>query len=62
MSLKDKVKAEVSLVDRTDGIGAVKTEKPCQQLCHHELVGTHHIKYEYTYDHAQGNHLSTIRD
>ena len=32
MSLKHKMKAEVSLVDR---LGAVKTEEPCQQLCYH---------------------------
>ena len=56
------MKAEVSLVDKTDRLGAmttVKTEKPCQQFRHR---GTHHMKYEYYYDHAQGNNSSTIRD
>ena len=38
-----KMEAEVSLVHRTDGLGTVKTEKPCQQLCHRELVGAHRI-------------------
>ena len=60
INLKHKMKAEVSLVDRTDRLGtvtvtAVKTEKPCQQLCHRELVGAHHMKYKYNYDHTQGN-------
>ena len=62
MNLKHKIKAEVSLVDRADGLGAVKTEKPCQELCHRELVSTCHTKYEYNYDHAQGNNLSAITD
>ena len=62
MNLKYKMKVEVSLVDRTDRLGAVKTEKPCQQLCHRELVGARRMKHEYNYDHAQGNNLSTIRD
>ena len=31
MNLKYKMKVEVSLVDRTDRLGAVKSEKPCQQ-------------------------------
>ena len=59
--LKQKMhmKTEVSLVDRTDGLGAVTTGK---QLCHHQLVGVHRMKQEYNYDHAQGNNLSTIRD
>ena len=41
------MKAEVSLADRTNGLGAVKNdyEKPCQQLYHRELVGVHHMKY-----------------
>ena len=41
MILKLKMKAEVSLVDRLDSLvamTAVETEKPCQQLYHHELV------------------------
>ena len=62
MNLKLKMKAEVSLVDRTDWLGAVtavKTGKPCR---HRELVGVHHMKYEYTFDHAQGNNSSAIRD
>ena len=37
------MKAEVSLAARTDRLGAVKTEKPCQQLCHGELVIVRHI-------------------
>ena len=44
MNLKHKMKAEGSLVDRTDGLSAVKTERTCQQLCHCELVGT--CRYE----------------
>ena len=47
--------AKVSLVDRTDRLGAVtavKTEKLCRQLCHCELVGAHRMKHEYNYDHA----------
>ena len=52
------MKAEVSLVDRTDGLGAVITEKSYQQLCHHELVGARRMKYEY---HTQSNDVSTIR-
>ena len=63
MNLKLKMRAEVSLVDRTDWLGAVtntvKTGKPCR---HRELVGTRRMKYEYNYDHTQGNKLSTIRD
>ena len=45
MNLKLKMRAEVSLVDRTDWLGAVtavKTGKPCR---HHELVGTRRMKY-----------------
>ena len=57
--LKHKMKTEVSLVDRTDGLGAVTTG---QQLCHHQLIGACRMKQEYNYDHAQGNNLSTIRD
>ena len=38
MSLKHEMKAEVSLVDRTDRVGAIKTEEPCQQLCYHWRV------------------------
>ena len=62
MNSKLKIKAEVSLVDRTDWLGAVtaiKAEKPCR---HRELVGVRRMKYEYNYDHAQGNNSSTIRD
>ena len=59
MNLKHKMKDEVSLVDKTDRSGAVKSEKPCQQR---ELVGARRTKYEYSYDHAHGNNLSTIRD
>ena len=62
MNLKLKMRAEVSLVDRTDWLGAVtavKTGKPCR---HRELVGARRMKYEYNYDHAQGNNSSTIRD
>ena len=64
MNLKLKMTAdsEVSLVDRTDWLGAVtavKTGKPCR---HRELVGAHCMKYEYNYDYAQGNNSSTIRD
>ena len=54
--------AEVSLVDRTDWLStvtAVKTGKPCR---HRELVGARRMKYEYNYDHTQGNNSSTIRD
>ena len=43
------MKYEVSLVDRTDRLGAVtavKTEKSCQQLCYRELVGARRMKYE----------------
>ena len=57
MNLKLKMKAEVSLVDRTDWLGAVtavKTGKPCR---HRELFGARRMKY-----HAQGNNSSTIRD
>ena len=56
------MRAEVSLVDRTDwlgGVTAVKTGKPCR---HRELVGVRRMKYKYNYDHAQGNNSSTIRD
>ena len=53
------MKDEVSLVEKTDRSGAVKSEKPYQQR---ELVGARRTKYEYNYDHAQGNNLSTIRD
>ena len=56
------MRAEVSLVDRTDWLGgviAVKTGKPCR---HRELVGVRRMKYKYNYDHAQGNNSSTIRD
>ena len=62
INLKHKMKDEVSLVDKTDRSGAVKSEKPCQQPStgHRELVGARHAKYEYNYDHAQGNNLSTI--
>ena len=62
MNLKLKMRAEVSLVDRTDwlgGVTAVKTGKPCR---HCELVGARCMKYECNYDHAQGNNSSTIRD
>ena len=31
MNLKYKMKVEVTLVDRTDRLGAIKSEKPCQQ-------------------------------
>ena len=31
-------------------------------VAHCELVGACRTKYEYNYDHAQGNNLSTIRD
>ena len=55
------MKTEVSIVDRIDGLGAVKTEKPYQQLGHRESVGEHRMK-EYNYEHSQGNNLSTIRD
>ena len=36
MNLNHKMKDEVSLVDKTDRLGAVKSEKPCQQpsVCH----------------------------
>ena len=43
MNLKLRMRAEVSLVDRTDWLGAVtavKTGKPCR---HRELVGAHRM-------------------
>ena len=61
MNLKHKMKTEVSIVDRIDELGAVKTEKPYQQLSHRESVGEHHMK-EYNYEHSQGNNLNTIRN
>ena len=61
MNLKHKMKTEVSIVDRIDGLGAVKTEKSYQQLSHRESVGEHRMK-EYNYERSQGNNLSTIRD
>ena len=53
-----KMKAKVSSVDSTDGLGAAKIKKPCQQLCHRELVS---VRHEYNYDHAQGNNLSIYK-
>ena len=47
MNLKLKMKAEVSLIDRTDWLGAataVKTGKPCRDH-HRELVGARRMKY-----------------
>ena len=62
MNLNFKMRAGVSLVGRTDwldAVTAVKTGKPCR---HCELVGACRMKYEYNYDHTQGNNSSTIRD
>ena len=52
MSLKHKMKAEVSLVDRTDRLGAIKTEEPCQQPCYHWCAPYMYEYIEYNYDHA----------
>ena len=62
MNSKLKMKAEVSLVDRTDWLGAVTAVKTGKPYHHRELVGACRMKYEYNYDHAQGNNSSTIRD
>ena len=61
-NLQLKMKAEVSLVDRTDWLGAVTAVKTGKPYRHHELFGVRCMKYEYNYDHAQGNNSSTIRD
>ena len=40
MNLKHKMKADVSLVDRTDRLGVVKTEEPCHNSA---IVSACHI-------------------
>ena len=62
MNLKYKMKVEASLVDRTQ-VGCCQEWKALSTTVgHHELVGARRTKYEYNYDHHQGNNPSTIRD
>jgi len=63
MNFKQKMKDEVSLVDKTGQVGCCQEWKALSTTVgHRELVGARRTKYEYNYDHAQGNNLSTIRD